>query len=845
MKKLLVLDGNSIINRAFYGVRGLTNSEGMPTNALFGFVNIIKRHVDILSPDYMICTFDMHHPTFRHEQYCKYKCNRKGMPEELAVQMPYAKRIVSALGFTVLETPRFEADDIIGTVCKSADLKGDIESYILTGDRDSLQLITERTQVILMRNKEDELFDREHFFDVYGLYPDKFVDVKALMGDTSDCIPGVAGIGEKTALKLIIQSGGLDELYADADGGYFGSTPSIRKKLDEGKDDAYLSRDLARICTDAPIGKDTEAYVSSPIDKGELYTIFKELDFNNLIVKYKLSPTDVNSSEENEQKKADSEVISADGSTLSDIGSDRVLTVFFEGDVLFVFDGKKTYRFDNVTKAIIDKVFSGPIICHDYKSLYKKVYSYNTVPECGFDTMLAKYLLEPGKGSYPLSYVAESCGVTAPESPEVTAETISLCAEKLKSELEATRSLDLLNNIEIPLAAVLAEIETVGFKVDREGIKAYAAELLKMEQQLADSIYMLAGHDFNINSPKQLGTVLFEELGLPSGKKTKTGYSTDADTLQKLRFHHPIVSEILSFRQVTKLRGTYGDSLADMADENNRIHTSLNQCGTATGRLSSNDPNLQNIPVRGELGRELRKFFTATDKDHVLIDADYSQIELRLLAHLSNDENMIEAFNSGIDVHTMTASQVFRVAPENVTKDLRLRAKAVNFGIIYGIGSFSLAQDIGTTRKQAEEYINSYFAAYPKVDAYLKKSVEEAELNGYTTTMFGRTRRIPEIKSSNKNVAAFGKRVAMNSPIQGAAADIIKIAMVNTSRALKAAGIDARLIMQVHDELIVESAVSCKEEAMSILVEQMEAAASLSVPLIAEAGVGDSWFEAK
>jgi DNA polymerase-1 len=366
-----------------------------------------------------------------------------------------------------------------------------------------------------------------------------------------------------------------------------------------------------------------------------------------------------------------------------------------------------------------------------------------------------------------------------------------------------------------------------------------------MENDLAEKIYFLAGHDFNINSPKQLGQVLFEELSLPSGKKTKTGYSTDADTLRKLRFHHPIISEILSYRQVAKLRGTYGDALADLADENDRIHTSLNQCGTATGRLSSNDPNLQNIPVRGELGRELRRYFIAEDENYILIDADYSQIELRLLAHLSGDENMIAAFNSGVDVHTMTASQVFKVAPEDVTKDLRLRAKAVNFGIIYGIGSFSLAQDIGTSKKQADEYIKSYFETYPMVDKYLHDTVENAEISGFTTTMFGRRRMIPEIKSSNKNIAAFGRRVAMNSPIQGSAADIIKLAMINTAKALKASGIDARLIMQVHDELIIESHVNCKDEAEKILVNEMQDAVKLLVPLTAEAGVGSTWFDAK
>lgn len=844
MKKLLVLDGNSIVNRAFYGVRNLTNSKGMPTNALFGFVNIIKRYVDLLKPDYMICTFDMHHPTFRHERYCNYKCNRKGMPEELAVQMPYVKRIVTCLGFTVLETPGFEADDIIGTVCCNADKRHDIDSYILTGDRDSLQLITDRTRVILMRNKEDEIFDREHFFDVYGITPEQFVDVKALMGDSSDCIPGVAGIGEKTALKLISQSGGLDELYADSENGYFGSTPSVRRKLDEGRESAYMSRELAQICREAPVGSSTEEYVTREMDKGELYTIFRELDFTNLILKFHLSADDVEETSNTATTAEKHEIKEVSATELSSLSLPEVISVWLEGDKLCVFDESVNYVCRNVDLDKLSNVFSKKIICHDYKTLCKTLSPYGIRPECHFDTMLAKYLTEPGKSVYTLKYTAESLMINVGEESDEYAESVYSCYTALSEELEKTDALKLLREIEIPLAAVLADIETIGFKVDREGIKKYAAELLKMEYDLAEKIYFLAGRDFNINSPKQLGTVLFEELGLPSGKKTKTGYSTDADTLNKLRFHHPIISEILAYRQVTKLRGTYGDALADMADENDRIHTSLNQCGTATGRLSSNDPNLQNIPIRGELGREIRKFFTASDTEHVLIDADYSQIELRLLSHLSGDENMIASFNSGDDIHTMTASQVFRVSPENVTKDLRLRAKAVNFGIIYGIGAFSLAQDIGCSKKQADEYINSYFETYPNVDKYLKDTVADAEEKGYTVTMLGRRRMIPEIKSSNKNVAAFGKRVAMNSPIQGTAADIIKIAMVNVARALKEANIDAKLIMQVHDELIVESHISCIDTAREILVREMENAVKLNVPLIAEAGVGNSWFDA-
>ncbi|MBR4934196.1 MAG: DNA polymerase I, partial [Clostridia bacterium] len=556
MKKLLILDGNSIINRAFYGVRGLSTAEGFPTNALFGFVNIIKRYVDKIAPDYAVCAFDMHHPTFRHEQYCNYKSNRKGMPDELAMQMPYAKKIITALGFTVVETKGYEADDIIGTVCSLADMKGDVKSYILTGDRDSLQLITENTNVILMRNKEDELFDTAHFTDVYGITPDIFVDVKALMGDSSDCIPGVAGIGEKTALKLISQSGGLDALYADAENGYFGSTPSVRKKLDEGREMAYLSRELATICKEAPIDKELNTYEAKAMNRGEMYKLFRELEFGNLIVKFHLSADDCKECEDAPAVIDTScEVKEVSSAELEAMEISDILSVHYTGEAICFYSGCDITVCKAPSINALKNVFSKRIICHDFKKLTRMLKKHNIVPICEFDIMLAKYLLESGKSVYSLAYIADSLGIAMPEEEVYIPKVISICAEKLGEELNAISSTDLLKGIEIPLAAVLANIEDVGFKVDRVGIKAYAKDLLKAEDDLAASIYMLAGHDFNINSPKQLGTVLFEELGLPSGKKTKTGYSTDADTLQKLRFHHPIISEILSYRQISKLRG--------------------------------------------------------------------------------------------------------------------------------------------------------------------------------------------------------------------------------------------------------------------------------------------------
>ena len=848
MEKFLIIDGNSLINRAFYGVRGLSRSDGMPTNALFGFVNYIKRYLDILHPDYFVCAFDMHHPTFRHEKYDKYKSNRHGMPDELASQMPYAHRLAEALGASVLEAPGYEADDIIGTAAGYADRHGGIETYILTGDRDSLQLISDHTTVILMRNREDEHFNREHFNEVYGITPEQFVDVKALMGDSSDCIPGIAGIGEKTALKLISASGSLDALYASADSGYFGATKSVAGKLDAGRESAYMSQELARICTEAPLGRDTESYRLRATDRTELYRLFRELEFGNFIRKFGLEGIP-----DGQMIVNSDSVVGEEEIKITDVGRDEFIKLLPDGVVTVNYDcGEISVLTENgvlvcrnADAAALAAVFNRSVVCHDLKNLTKALSPFGITPDCTFDTMLADYLLRPGRSSYTLEATSDGCGIRYSPEKHAAPYMINACREYLAAALEREGMTSLLQEIEIPLATVLADIENVGFKIDVSGIRRYAAELLSAENSLADSVYSLAGHDFNINSPKQLGNILFEELGLPAGKKTKTGYSTNAETLERLRYIHPIVSEILAYRQVAKLRGTYGDALADMADENGRIHTTLNQCGTATGRLSSNDPNLQNIPVRGELGRELRKYFTADDSEHVLIDADYSQIELRLLAHLSGDEAMIAAFNSDTDIHTMTAASVFGISPEKVTPDLRRRAKAVNFGIVYGIGAYSLSQDIGSTRRQAEEYIEGYFRTYPGVERYLKETVDHAIESGSTVTMFGRKRWIPELSSKNHNISAFGRRVAMNSPIQGSAADIIKVAMINVSRALRESGIDARLIMQVHDELIVESSRDCAEMARDILVREMEGAAKLRVPLSAEAGIGDNWFDAK
>jgi len=844
MKKLLVLDGNSIINRAFYGIRPLSTKSGIPTNAVFGFVNILKKHLDQLKPDYLICAFDTHAPTFRHKMYEEYKGNRKGMPEELAAQMPYGKRAASALGFTVMECPGYEADDILGTAAALASAKGDIHTYLLTGDRDSLQLISDKTSVILMKTKEDILFDPDRFTEEYGVTPDVFVDVKALMGDSSDNIPGVSGIGEKTALKLIAASRGLDALYASPD--FFGSTPSVCKKLAEGKEMAYKSRELAKICCDAPpvceiLSEGFEKTAASP-DHAALSALFDELEFTGLAKRFGIDETSSEGDSVPAKEAVTYECVPLENGIFS---ADAPLSVMISEGQLALYDGGSKVFMGSLPQhkeLLIDILQAHPIVCYDLKSIIRSLGAAEF--NCTFDIMLGAYLINPGKNLYPLEKILDEYGFPSGSDCAQTTAALWSIADQMKSVLEQDHMLSLLHDIEIPLAKVLANMENVGFKIDCAGIEQYTRLLMDAENTLADSIWAHAGRTFNINSPKQLGEVLFEELSLPAGKKTKTGYSTDAETLESLRPFHPIIADILMYRQISKLRGTYGEPLVKLADENSRIHTKLNQTGTATGRLSSTDPNLQNIPIRMELGRELRKYFIPEDENHVLIDADYSQIELRVLAHLSGDKAMGQAFIAGEDFHTMVASQVFGVEIDDVTSELRRRAKAVNFGIIYGIGDYSLSRDLGTTRKQAAQYIASYLGTYPDVDRYLKETVTAAKESGYTSTMFGRRRSIPELAAKNRNLAAFGERAAMNSPIQGSAADIIKLAMINVHKKLCESGIDAKLIMQVHDELIVEAHIDCAEQAMEILQTEMENAVELSVPLTVEAAMGRNWFEA-
>ncbi len=839
MKKMLIIDGNSILNRAYYGIRPLTNKNGLYTHAVYGMVNIISRHIDALKPDFCAVAFDLKAPTFRHRMYDAYKANRRGMPEELAVQLPYAKKCMEYLGLRVITKEGFEADDILGTLAAKASDEG-THAYILTGDRDSLQLIGENVSVLLVKTKETLEYTRALFFEAYGVEPTVFVDVKALMGDSSDNIPGVAGIGEKTALKLIADFGSMDKLYENFEEARL--SDSVKQKLRSGREAAYLSRELARIDTRVPIEDGVADCAYEGVKKQELYELFAELEFSALIKKFGLEGTapreEVKASPCN---KTELRVLDSEQAKKYFVG--RTAAIYEAEDKLLICDSEalSSIPFDG------DMSFlkSVSVICHDFKQLYKRLAAYGIcLEECAFDTMLAAYALNSGRSRYNFDdlLVAYLGGRDEEMSP---AAALYMLYSELSERIEKESCASLLYDVEIPLARVLANMELVGFKIDREGIREYGEELSSVAEALTSRIYSMAGEEFNINSPKQLGEILFEKMGLPKSRKTKTGYSTDAETLQKLAPKHEIISDILEYRQVTKLKSTYADGLLAAADADGRIHTVLNQTGTATGRLSSAEPNLQNIPVRTQMGRRFRKYFVPKDGDYVLIDADYSQIELRLLAHISNDENMRSAFLSGVDIHTMTACRVFGVDADEVDTELRKRAKAVNFGIVYGIGEYSLSEDLNISRVEAKQYIDSYLEGFPNVRDYLSGIKQKAREDGYVVTEFGRKRYIPELAASNKNVQHFGERVAMNSPIQGTAADIIKIAMIKTAKALKDKGLDASLVLQVHDELLIEAHRSCAEEAMRILVECMESAADFSVPLKVEANIGDNWFDAK
>lgn len=859
--KLLVIDGNSIINRAYYGIKLLSTKDGVYTNAVFGFLNMMKRFEDMCSPDAVAVAFDVHAPTFRHKMYDAYKAGRHAMPDELRSQMPIVKNILHLLGIKTIECEGWEADDILGTLAARCREDGN-ECFIATGDRDSLQLAHGGVKVLLAKTKSTDVMDEQAIAVEYGVTPQQLIQVKALQGDSSDNIPGVTKVGPKTALDLIARFKTLDGVYENID------DESIKKgtrtHLIEDKEQAYLSLKLGTIRMDAPIDTDINSYLLGDFDKNAAAGEFLRLELYSLMDKYNLNANEAITQSAPEKPR--------EITRLTCVDADYLLKKIGDDDAYFyplIIDGQIT----DLLFAFGDEIIAIPSETPEYKYFVRnffenekcKKFTYNSKylhrlaadlgVECKSvfgDLMLSAYLLKPSDSNYGIEHLCLDYNVPMPEfknslgsSDEnvVYAAVIKPLFDKTDALLDEANQTDLLHNIELPLARVLAKMEHVGFCVDKNGIEEFGKSLSSRINELTDLIYKEVGHEFNINSPKQLGVALFEELKLPCKKKTKSGYSTNAEVLESLRYDHAVIEYILEYRSLTKLKSTYCDGLLKVIAPDGRIHTSFNQVETRTGRISSLEPNLQNIPIRTPLGRELRKFFIAGDGE-TLIDADYSQIELRVLADLSNDENMINAFNSGVDIHTTTASQVFGLPVDMITKELRSRAKAVNFGIVYGIGAFSLAKDIGVSRKEAQEYINNYLATFSGVDKYMNHMIELAKERGYSETLFNRRRYLPELSSSNHMLRAFGERVARNMPIQGTAADIIKIAMVKVDKRLTDENMKSRLILQVHDELIVEAPEDEAQKALEIVTQEMENACKMKVCLRADGKIGKTWFDA-
>ncbi len=842
--KLLAIDGNSILNRAFYGIRLLSNKKGVFTNAVFGFMNIYLKNISDVHPDAVAVAFDLRSPTFRHKAAAYYKANRKGMPEELAQQLPIVKELLGLMGVKVVECEGYEADDVLGTLSKLCSDNGD-KCYVLTGDRDSLQLIDDNVTVLLATNKETIHYTPQKFMEDYGFEPIKLIDLKALMGDSSDNIPGVAGIGEKTASSLIKQYGTIEKLYEVYEDSSL--TKGVKTKLANGIDSAKESKWLATIVRDAPIDKVLTDYIPSPADNAAISSLLTELEMFKLLDKLGISASEAEAAAPVQTVEHTPVEVELKSLTAGDVKSFDEVSYLFDGTVLSVRSGDTVLSTKETDEILA--FLSSPCkkITIDAKPHYRYAMA-NGISLCGLacDAALCGYLLNTSASDYTIEKLCAEYGVHYCTENGEFADLVSLkeLTEKLLAEVDREGMTDLLYNIEMPLTEVLASMEHTGIKITEQGVKEFGTSLSEMIEETQQMIYDDAGHEFNISSPKQLGEVLFGEMGLPAKKKTKSGYSTSADVLEDLRYEFPIVDNVLKYRQYTKLNSTYVAGLLDKIAPDGRIHTCFRQTETRTGRISSTEPNMQNIPVRTELGSQMRKFFTA-EEGRVLVDADYSQIELRVMAHLCGDKNMISAFTSGEDIHTSTAAQVFDVPSIMVTPEMRSAAKAVNFGIIYGIGAFSLSKDIGTSVQQAKRYIDDYLAKYPKVHEFMESTVDNAMKTGVVTTMFGRKRRIPELASSNKVLQAAGKRIAMNTPVQGSAADLIKIAMINVYRRLKAEKLDAELILQVHDELIIESDVSCAEKCAEILQEEMQGVYDMKVPLAVDVHQGQSWYDAK
>ncbi len=842
--RLLAIDGNSIMNRAFYGIKMLSNRSGTYTNAITGFMNIYLSVLKELSPDGVAVAFDMRAPTFRHKAVETYKANRHGMPDELAQQMPIIKELLTALGVKTIECEGFEADDILGTLAGICDDK-QAECYILTGDRDSLQLIDDKVTVLLHTMKGTIKYNEEKFIEEYGISPIELIDLKALMGDSSDNISGVKGIGEKTAKQLIHDHHTIEQLYSDLAAGNVEASKSVIAKLEAGKADAEQSKWLATIVKNAPIENDLEHYRSGEINSSKISEILTGLEMFKLLERLDISPSEnIPVSAENLPEKINYEISGEFNDNISDlkraafIFKNGIIQLLTENKIYTIADKEKQLEF---LSSDCEKITFGAKpayrFCFENGKEMKNIIS---------DADILGYILNTNSSEYAVERMCAEYGApTYPEFEEFSeiAELPAL-SEIMLAEIEKQGMTKILREIELPLTEVLASMEYYGVRIDKDGIKKFGEKLIEDISAVEKQIYFMAGHEFNISSPKQLGTVLFEELGLPAGKKTKTGYSTNADVLEFLRNKHEIVDLILQYRQLTKLNSTYVEGLIKVVSEDGRVRSFFKQTETRTGRISSAEPNVQNIPVRTELGRNMRKFFIA-DEGYILLDADYSQIELRILSHMSGDKNMQNGFLNGMDIHTATAAQVFDMPVEMVTSEMRRAAKAVNFGIVYGIGAFSLSKDIDVSVAEADRYIKNYFARYPKIHDFMEKVVDDAKKNGYAVTMFGRRRPIPELKNSNKNIQAFGKRAAMNAPIQGTAADIIKIAMIKVYERLKAEKLDARLILQVHDELIIEVKECDAERAAAVLGEEMRNAVKLDIPLTADVSKGKTWYDAK
>ena len=842
--KILILDANSILNRAFYGIRSLSTKDGIFTNGIYGFLNILMKLKEQVEPDKIFAAFDLKAPTFRKEIYPEYKAGRKPQPQELTMQFPILKEILELYGVNVLQKEGYEADDFLGTVARLCGQR-DFECYIATGDRDSLQLVNKTTTVLLAATKagqpELRVYTPERIFEIYGVMPIQLIDVKALMGDASDNIPGVAGVGEKTALALIARFRSLDGVYGNIESPDIKS--GVRQKLLKDKENAYMSLKLGTTCKEVPCDISFE---QNPADIDGLKKKLASLELFRIIKRMGLE----NAGEKARGASAERQIEVEPSKDAPDI-TEKIFPVIIKREggaaAAVKLDGKvKIFEGAAAEKLIAS---SAPTVVHDLKSLYEKgIYLKNPI----FDTYLCAYLLNPSASDYSAGRLCEEYSVegyelkNCPPGFEEAAKTAALLPELyevLKLRLSDESERELLKNIEMPLSLVLSNMEKEGFLVDAEGIRKFGESLTVRIADLEKSVYEAVGYEFNLNSPKQLADALFVKLGLPAKKKTKSGFSTSAEVLEELKEFHP-VGDLLEYRQLAKLKSTYVEGLLAVISDDGRIHSTFNQTETRTGRISSSEPNLQNIPVRKELGRELRKFFVARE-GCVLVDADYSQIELRVLSHMANDRRMIDTFLSDGDIHTSTAAKVFGVEESQVTPLMRSRAKAVNFGIVYGIGAFSLAKDLKISFAEAKSYIKSYMETYSGVAEYMEKTVERAKIDGYAKTLFGRRRPLPELSASSAVTRSFGERVARNMPVQGTAADIIKIAMINVEKALKDAGLCSKLILQIHDELIVEAPESEAQRAAEILKHEMEHAVELSVPLTADCHTGKTWFEAK